>query len=217
MAEYTLKATRNTMSASRLAAVLSKACDDLYMQLPGDDTTVAVARVIQRKLVNIFTGPPQNKEDDEKLMKEFFANEGKKVVSGGTSANIVARYLGKQIKTSINYTDPNVPPTATIEGMDLVTEGVLTLSRTLSLLKQYQKGDIDENFFMMLDEDNGAAELAKLLIEECTGVNLYVGRAINIAHQNPNLPFDLSIRMNLVEQMKDTLVKIGREVTIKYF
>ena len=70
---------------------------------------------------------------------------------------------------------------------------------------------------MMLDEDNGAAELAKLLIEECTGVNLYVGRAINIAHQNPNLPFDLSIRMNLVEQMKDTLVKIGREVTIKYF
>ena len=137
MADYTVKSMKTTRSASRLAAILSKACDDLYEGQPGDDTTVAVTRVIERKTVNLFTGPPKTKEDDERCMKEFFAQEGKKAVSGGTSANIVARYLNKPIKTSLSYNDPEVPPTAKIEGMDLVTEGVLTLNRTLNLLKTY--------------------------------------------------------------------------------
>ena len=217
MAEYSLKCTRTTLSASRLAVMLSKACDDLYDQKPGDDTTVAVVRVISRKVVNIFTGPPKNKEDDRRLMKEFMSGDTKKVVCGGTSANIAARVLEKEIKTELNYTDPKVPPIATIEGLDLVTEGVLTLSKTLNLLKQYASDDVDVEFFERLDGQNGAAMLAKMIIEECTELNLFVGKAMNIAHQNPNLPFDLSIRMNLVEQMKDVVQKIGKQVNVKYY
>lgn len=217
MAEYSLKCTRTTLSASRLAVMLSKACDDLYDQKPGDDTTVAVVRVISRKVVNIFTGPPKNKEDDRRLMKEFMSGDTKKVVCGGTSANIAARVLEKEIKTELNYTDPKVPPIATIEGLDLVTEGVLTLSKTLNLLKQYASDDVDVEFFERLDGQNGAAMLAKMIIEECTELNLFVGKAMNIAHQNPNLPFDLSIRMNLVEQMKDVAQKIGKQVNVKYY
>lgn len=217
MAEYTVKSTKSTLSSSRLAAILSKACDDLYEQKPGDDTTVAVARIIRRKTVNLFTGPPRSKEDDERCMREFFHEEGAKVVSGGTSANIVARYLNKPIRTSLSYNDPDVPPTATIEGMDLVTEGVLTLNRTLNLMRTYLDGDIDENFFLELDRDNGASELARLLIEECTDFNLFVGSAINEAHQNPNLPFDLSIRMHLVEQIQDAAIRMGKNVRVKYY
>lgn len=217
MAEYTLKCTKDTLSAKRLAALLSQACDDLYMQKPGDDTTVCVTRVIDRKVLRIFTGPPESKENDRKLMDEFMDGEGKRAVCGGTSANIAARYLEKEIETELNYSNPDVPPTARIEGLDLVTEGVLTLSKTLQLLKQYLSDDVDMDFFLALDEDNGAARLAKLIIEECTDLYLFVGKAMNVAHQNPNLPFDLSIRMNLVEQIKDAVQKMGKNVILKYY
>lgn len=217
MAEYTLKCTKETLSASRLAALLSKACDDLYIQKPGDDTTVAVARVIERRVVNIFTGPPKDKEDDEKLMHEFMHMEGIKVVSGGTSANIAARILNKDIITKVDHANPDVPPMATIEGLDLVTEGVLTLGKTLKLLKRYENDEFDVEFFDELDANNGASKLAKLIIEECTELNLFVGTAMNEAHQNSDLTFDLSMRMNLVEQLKSVSEKMGKKVEVKYY
>ena len=143
--------------------------------------------------------------------------DGKKVVCGGTTANIVSRVLNRTITTSLNYSDPNLPPTAQIDGLDLVTEGVLTLSRTLSLLKRYLEEDIDETFFLELDKDNGGSQIAKLLIEECSILHMFVGKALNEAHQNPSLPFDLSIRMHLVEQMKEVLTKMGKQVTVTYY
>ena len=217
MAEYTLKCTKKTMSASRLAVMLSQACDELYEEKPGDDTTVAVARVIDRRVVNIFTGPPKSKEDDERMVHEFMHTEGKKVVAGGTSANIVARVLGREIVTKTDSRNPDVPPTATLEGIDLVTEGVLTLGKALGILRKYEQDEFDEEFFNELDADNGASKLAKLLIEECTDLNLFVGKALNPAHQNSNLPFDLSVRMNLVEQLKDCAEKLGKTVKVKYY
>lgn len=217
MADYALKAVRETLSASRLATTLTKACDDLYMQIPGDDTTVAVARIIDTKIINLLTGPPLNKADDAYLIHEFMKDSTKKIICGGTSANIASKILDKPIKTSLNYTDPSLPPIAWIEDIDLVTEGVLTLSRALVLMKHYVEGNVDEFFFEELDKDNGGSKVAKLIIEDCTMLNLFVGKAINEAHQNPGLPFDLSIRMHLVEQIRDTALKMGKEVTVKYY
>lgn len=217
MANYSLEATRSTLSASRLAAILSKACDDLYMQSPGDDTTVAVARIIPTKTVHLFTGPPRNPKDDEEVVARLMEGNAAKVVCGGTSANIVSRVLGRSIKTSLNYTDPSIPPTAHIDGLDLVTEGVLTLSRTLSLLKRYLEEDVDESYFLELDKDNGGSQVAKLIVEDCSVLHMFVGCAINEAHQNPDLPFDLNIRMNLVKQIKETVQKMGKKVTVTYY
>lgn len=217
MAEYTLKCTRQTLSAARLASLLSDACNDLYEQKPGDDTTVAVVRVRERQVVNIFTGPPEKKEDDERLMYDFMHSPGKKIVCGGTTANIAARVLGKEIVTSVNYANPDVPPTASLEGIDLVTEGVLTLGKTLKLLKRYAEDDFDVDFFDELDADNGASRLAKIIIEECTDLCLFVGRAVNTAHKDSSLPFDLSMRMNLVEQLKETAERLDRQVTVSYY
>lgn len=217
MAEYTLKCTKKTLSASRLAVLLSQACDELYEERPGDDTTIAVARVIERRIVNIFTGPPKEKADDDRLMHEFMRSEGKKVVSGGTSSNIAARFLGKEIITRPDSADPDVPPAAEIEGIDLVTEGVLTLGKCLKLLKKYANGEFDEEFFDELDADNGASRLAKLLIEECTELNLFVGTSVNKAHKNSELSFDLSMRMNLVEQLIRIMKQMGKHVSAKYY
>lgn len=217
MAQYTLQCTKETLSAARLAAMLSQICFDLYGQKPGDDTTVAVTRIIKRRTINIFTGPPSRKEDDERLMHDFMKQEGKKIVCGGTSANIAARVLKKNIVTLVKQADPTVPPMAVIEGLDLVTEGVLTIGKALELLKRYENDDFDEAFFDELDADNGAAKLARAVIEECTDLKLFVGRAMNVAHQNSNLPFDLSVRMNLVEQLKECAEHLGKHVTVKYY
>ena len=217
MSKYTLKCTKQTLSASRLAVMLSDACSELYEGKPGDDTTVAVARVIERRIVNIFTGPPAKKEYDERLMHDFMNTEGKKVVAGGTSANIAARVLGKEIVTKVDTRNPDVPPMAVIDGIDLVTEGVLTLGRSLKLLKKYVRDEFDAEFFDELDADNGASRLAKLLIEECTELNLFVGTAVNAAHKETELNFDLSMRQNLVEQLIRTAEEMGKTVKVSYY
>lgn len=217
MAEYTLKCTKQTLSASRLAVMLSQACSELYEEKPGDDTTVAVARVIERRIVNIFTGPPAKKEDDERLMHDFMHTEGKKVVAGGTSANIAARVLGKEIVTKADTSSPDVPPMASIDGIDLVTEGVITLGKSLKLLKKYVRDEFDAEFFDELDADNGASRLAKLLIEECTELNLFVGTAVNAAHKETALNFDLSMRQNLVEQLVRAAEEMGKTVKVMYY
>ena len=217
VADYALKCTKQSMSASRLAVMLSQACEELYEEKPGDDTTVAVARVIERKIVNLFTGPPKSKEDDSRLMHDFMHAAGKKVVAGGTSANIAARILGKEIVTRIDSRNPDVPPTAEIEGIDLVTEGVLTLGGCLKLLKKYVNDEFDAEFFDELDADNGASRLAKLLIEECTELNLFVGTAVNAAHQETELNFDLSMRQNLVDQLIRTAEAMGKTVKAVYY
>ncbi|BCK01746.1 SpoIIE family protein phosphatase [Anaerocolumna chitinilytica] len=217
VADYALLAAKETLSASRLANTLIKACDDLYLSLPGDDTTVAVLRVTAAKKIDLFTGPPRNPEDDRKLIREFIESQGKKIICGGTSANIASRILKHPLVTSLNYTDPSLPPIATMEGIDLVTEGVLTLSRALDLVKRYKDGPVDEQFFEELDKDNGGSMVARYIIEDCTVLNLYVGKAMNEAHQNPSLPFNLSIRLHLIEQLKEAISSLGKEVNIYYY
>lgn len=216
-AEYIKKACMNDVSAPRLVSMLCRTCSDLYMGSPGDDTTICAAKIVRRRNVNIFTGPPTSYDDDAVLMRDFMTTPGTKIVCGGTSANIAARILNKKIVASINYTDPEIPPIAALEGIDLVTEGVFTLNRCADMLEQYNKGDISEKFFDRLDADNGAAMLAKILVEECTHLNMFVGQAMNAAHQNVGLPFDLSIRMRLVEKIKTECEKMGKTVNVKYY
>lgn len=218
IAEYAVKQYRLTVSASRMAAMMVKACDDLYLGRPGDDTTVACMRIIDRKVVNLLTGPPKKAEDDGQMVASFMQGEAKRIVCGGTSANIVSRVLGRKLKPTLDYVDPEIPPIAYIDGLELVTEGVLTLNRAVNLMKRYANDEnINEKFFLELDKKNGGSMVAKMLIEDCTDLNLFVGKAINVAHQNPDLPFDLGIRQHLVEQLKVTAEKMGKTVTITYY
>lgn len=218
MAEYAVQQARVTTSSSRLAASLSKACDDLYLGRPGDDTTVAVMRIIDRKVVHLLTGPPRSKEDDKAMVEAFMSGDAKRIVCGGTSATIVSRELNKPLRPTLDYVDPEIPPIAYLEGIDLVTEGVLTLNRAVALLKRYAyDSTINENFFLELDKPNGGSMVAKMLIEDCTDLNLYIGKAINVAHQNPNLPFDLGIRQNLMHQLQETAKEMGRHVEVIYY
>lgn len=214
IAEYTLKCTKDTLSAGRLAAMLSDACNDLYMERPGDDTTVAVARVFEQHIVNIFTGPPSSRTMDKSVMEDFMASEGSHIVCGGTTAKIASAYLNMPVIPNDDGT-ADVPPTSKIKGLDLVTEGVLTLGKALKLLKQFDSGDVSGEFFDAIDEDNGAAKLTSVILENCTDVRLFVGTAANEAQQN--IGFDISVRSNITEQLKAVLESLGKRVSIRYY
>lgn len=219
IAEFAVKQYKQTVSSIRMTSAICEACDALYGGSPGDDTTVAVMRIIDRRPVHLMTGPPVSNVEDEKIVTDFMSDENARhIVCGGTSATILSRELARSLTVSMDYADPDIPPIAFIEGVDLVTEGVLTLNRVVSLLKRYTEGnEPDYAFFKELDKSNGASMLAKILIEDCTELHLYVGKAVNSAHQNPGLPFDLGIRQGLVEQLRDKVEKMGKQVIVSYY
>jgi len=219
IAAYAVKEYSKTISAIRLASAICQACDELYMFRPGDDTTVACMRIIDSKPIHMMTGPAKNKEDDERMVADFMSDPAAKtIVCGGTSSTVVSRVLNKPMDVSLDYFDPYIPPIAYIDGVDLVTEGVLTLNRVIKLLRRYvKKESVVEDFFEELDKPNGASMVAKMIIEDCTEIHLYVGRAVNSAYQNPGIPFDLGIRQNMVDQLKAVLEDLGKPVTVTYY
>lgn len=203
------------LSAAAVSAMIVDACNDLYNQKPGDDTTAAAIRVRKRSVVNLMFGPPRNPDDVNKMMSLFFAKQGKHIVSGGTTSTLTAEFLGKKMETSIDYLDPDVPPTAKIEGVDLVTEGVLTVNKVLEYAKDY----VGENklFSDWHTKKDGASKIAQMLFDEATDINFYVGRAVNPAHQNPNLPIGFNIKMQLVEDLSQALKTMGKTINVSYF
>lgn len=213
--EYVEAHYDNQLSAQAFSSMIVDACNDLYQNQPGDDTTAAAVRVRRRQVVNLMFGPPRDPKDLNKMMALFFAKQGKHIVSGGTTSSLTADYLGKKMEASIDYLDPEVPPTARIEGVDLVTEGVLTINKALEYAKDYA-GE-NKLYQKWHNGRDGASQIAKMLLEEATDINFYVGRAMNPAHQNPNLPIGFNIKMQLAEDLAKLLQSIGKTVNVSYF
>ncbi len=215
IAEFMSEITHVGFTAKTLSTILIDEVFKLYGGMPGDDATACVVRIIKREPMNILFGSPINRDDDQRMLSLFFAKEGKHIVCGGTTSSICAKYLGKPIKMSLNYENSDIPPTAEIEGVDLVTEGVITMDRVLKYAKDYLKDNtLYEEWGYKKD---GACKIARLLFEEATDINFYVGKAINPAHQNPDLPINFSIKMNLVEELSKCLKEMGKRVVVSYF
>jgi hypothetical protein len=204
------------MSAKNLAKLLLSVCDNLYDHKPGDDTTVVAISIRKPVNLSIMVGPPIETEDDKDIVSKFINAEGKKVVCGGTTSQIVARELGKEIRTNFKYYNPSVPPTAEIDGINLTTEGILTLRKALDYIKECESSESTMQDFLNLNKKDGASRLAKMLLEESTNIHFIVGRAMNPAHQNPEFPFNLSLKLKLVEEIAGHLSKLGKQVSIEY-
>ena len=202
-------------TAKNLSTMLVEECDNLYGHKPGDDTTACVVKIRKREPMNILFGPPSNRDDANRMMALFFSKEGKHIICGGTTSSIAAKYLGKPVRVSLNFEQSDIPPIAHIDGVDLVTEGVITMNKVI----QYAKDYLGEN---QLYEDwnfkkDGASMISRLLFEEATDINFYVGRAVNPAHQNPDRPINFNIKMNLVEELSACLRKMGKRIKVSYF
>lgn len=203
----------NKMSSKDVTNKLIEACDALYIGKPGDDTTAVAMKMIKPKQITLFSGPPKDKSKDNEIVSMLLKAEGRKIVCGGTAANIVARECGEEIQTNINYFDRNIPPTASIKGIDLVTEGVLTIKAAVEILEKIKTSTTLE----FLKEKNGAAKLAKMLFEDCTHLDMVVGRSINPAHQNPDFPEELSIKYKLLKDLENVLRSLGKIVNVRYY
>ena len=202
-------------TAKNLSTMLVDECDKLYGHKPGDDTTACVVKIRKREPMNILFGPPSNRDDANRMMSLFFSKAGKHIICGGTTSSIAAKYLGKPVRASLSFERSDIPPIAHIDGVDLVTEGVITMNRVIEYAKDY----LGEN--ALYEEWNfkkdGASLISRLLFEEATDINFYVGKAINPAHQNPDLPINFNIKMNLVSELSSCLKKMGKRIKVSYF
>ncbi len=215
IAEFMIANVAGGHTAKNLSTILVDECDKLYGGKPGDDTTACVIKVRRREPMNILFGPPSNRDDAGRMMSLFFSKEGKHIVCGGTTSSIAAKFLGKPLRASLSFERSEIPPIAEIEGVDLVTEGVITMNKVIEYAKDY----LGEN--LLYEEwswgKDGASRICRLLFEEATDINFYVGRAVNPAHQNPDLPINFNIKMNLVEELSACLKKMGKRIKVSYF
>ncbi len=202
-------------TAKGLTTILLDECNKLYGGNPGDDTTVCSVKIRQRQLVNLMIGPPADPKDVNKMMSLFFSKQGKHIVCGGTTSSLAAQYLGKEVRPSLDYLDPEIPPTAEIDGVDLVTEGVITINRVVLYAQSYVADN--EKFNDWNYGLDGASAISRMLFEEATDINFFVGRASNAAHQNPDLPIGFNVKMRLVEQLSEALKTMGKKIKVSYF
>lgn len=215
IADFMITMNYGGYTAKTMSTMLIDECNKLYGFEPGDDATACVVKIRKREPVNILFGPSSDKNDSNRMMSLFFSKEGKHIICGGTTSSIAARYLGKKVEATLSFDKSDIPPIGKIEGVDLVTEGVITMNRVVEYAKDY----VEENklYDIWCFKKDGASLISRLLFEEATDINFYVGRAINPAHQNPNLPINFSIKMNIVEELTKYLKLMGKKIKVSYF
>lgn len=213
IANHLKKHTNENMSAKTITNNLLGVCNQLYFFEPTDDTTVATIKVSHDSKAVLFSGPPIDRKRDSEVVRRIMGSAGKKIVCGGTTANIVARELNVEYKSSTEIIDEKVPPIGYIEGIDLVTEGVLTIRSACKILQKL----LSTTDYEFLYKKDGASKLARMLYEDCSHIKMIVGRAINPVHQMADIPNDLSIKLYVLNEMKNILVKLGKIVEVEYY
>lgn len=196
------------LSAQDLADKVAQTVKDLYAGEPGDDVSVVVIKVRRKRVTTVLTGPPGDRRQDRAVFSRFTKRTGRLAVCGGTTGQLIARYLGRPLEVDLATMTEDVPPSGRIEGMDLVTEGILTLTRARELLRS---GAQKETVQFRTD---GASAVVRLFLDT-DHVHFIVGLAVNPAHQNPDLPNQLGIRLGVVREIAEELRKRGTEVSVE--
>ena len=171
-----------------------------------DDISCCVIYYREPRRALIFTGPPYHQEKDYEYAHEFYESKAKKAICGGTTANLISRELQIPVKCNITRSVGKLPAVSSMEGVDLVTEGILTLTRTIEYL---------ENGFNEKEKDAAYELMQFLLNSDC--IEFMVGAKLNQAHYDPNLPIEIEIRKNIVKKMAKILEdKYIKRVTLRY-
>lgn len=200
-------------TAKDICTLLLDECRGLYAGEPGDDTTVCVTRICGREQVNLVFGPPKRKADDERMMELFFSKEGRHIVCGGTTAKIAARFLKKPVVPVNEAPDPSIPPISRIDGVDLVTEGAVTLARVLENAANYASDN--SNYFKWGNRRDGASMVSRLLFEKATDIDLFIGRAENKEQRDERDAYAEKLRV--AELLADRLRSMGKNIKVSYF
>ncbi|MCF8366379.1 MAG: serine/threonine-protein phosphatase [Bacteroidales bacterium] len=173
-----------------------------------DDTSCGVVYFREPRKMLICTGPPYEKDRDKIYAEKVKNFIGLKVLSGATTGDIISREWGKEIEDTFDFDDPDLPPVSFMDGVDLITEGILTLTKVSNILKSYNN---------QTELGKGPADRIVKMILESDEIDFIVGTRINIAHQDPNLPVELEIRRTVVKRIAKVLEdKFLKEVAIAF-
>lgn len=204
-----LRALSTKKFAGDITSDLLDVCNTLYDSRPGDDTTVMALKLQPIRKLTLFTGPPKDKSMDEDFVKMVEDASGMVVLSGGTTANIVAERWKRDIIIDLEeYRRDSIPPVGRLDGVDLVTEGLITLNRATEYLSSYIHEGAE------LTGDDAAMQLARMLVFESSHIEIVAGTAVNPAHQNPDFPVDFNIKLKVVKNLKEILKCLGKNVNI---
>jgi hypothetical protein len=207
---YLLWLMATDVGAQEAAEELARVTNKLYDGRPGDDASIVVIKTRPPRYLTLLVGPPQDPAQDEHVVEQLMSSPGKKVVCGGTTGNMVGRVLTREVVVDLSSMTKRIPPIATIDGIDLVTEGVLTLLGVVDRLRADQTTEELEGLF------DGASRLAYLLLE-ADYIHFIIGRAINPAHQREDLPSNLALKQKIVEEIMEHLTAKGKGVTVDYY
>lgn len=194
------------ISSSELSRYIIRQTQNIETnRLPKDDISACVLYFREPRTSLIFTGPPFNQKKDADYAKMFADFPGKKAICGGTTANLISRELNRPITMDKEISIGKLPSCSYMDGVDLVTEGILTLTETLECLEAGK-----------LDVDNAAGKLIKFLLDsDC--INFMVGAKLNQAHYNPALPVEIEIRKNIIRKMATVLQdKYFKKVNVEF-
>lgn len=197
-------------SASEWADEIAQLCYNLYGEKPGDDVSVVVIKARRPRNVTIMIGPPEKKEDDYFVVNKLMSGFGAKVVCGGTTGNIVGRVLGRQVAVDLTTNTKKIPPIGILPGIDLVTEGAVTLVYALEHLKYGTK--LKE----LKPCNDGASRLATLLLE-ADDINFIIGTAANPALQGVGVPAIYAYKQHVIRDLITVLKTKGKRVTEEYY
>ena len=170
---------------------------------------------MEKPRVMIFPGPPLDPKTDKEYTEKFMEFEGKKIICGGTTGNIIGKIIGKEVSIELSGTKKTaLPPYGKMDGIDIVTEGVLTIQALNKMVSLCKKNMYDIE--CKENEDADGAEKIFSIIRECDEVHILVGRKVNAFYHNPALPFDMSIRSNLIREMAHNLERLGKKLVLEY-
>lgn len=211
VANYLQESIRHFAGPSRGAInrVMRKVWE-LYGGHIGDDCSIIGMVARQSRGLVIFTGPPMDKERDDKIVAKFLSTPGRHIVCGGTTGNIVARYLDEEPQMDMKSMRPGIPPIGHLREIDLLTEGILTMSKALEHVRAAVAGQ------PLPEGQHGDVLLARELMA-ADHVHILLGQRINEVYQNPNLPPNLSLRRSLITELTEVLSKAGKQVTVELF
>lgn len=196
------------ISARDLSRRLSAQAQNNDIQKPQDDMSCGVIHFTKPRQLLLCTGPPYNPDNDKRLAEKVQYFQGSKVLCGGTTAEIISRELNLEIEVDMDTATTTLPPLSYMEGIDLVSEGILTLGRISILLEQNQV--LEE------PEDTPAGKIIQQFIDN-DEIYIVVGTKVNNAHQDPTLPVELEIRRNVMKRIAHLLeAKFLKRVILEY-
>ncbi|NLI13462.1 SpoIIE family protein phosphatase [Pelotomaculum propionicicum] len=192
------------------ARMIADHCNCLYGSYPADDASIVVVKVRKPRFLSLLIGPPCSRDDDFRAVNRLMEGAGAKVVCGGSTGNMVGRVLGRPVRVDLKSNCDRVPPTGIIEGIDLVTEGVLTMAYSLELLRTGVPVQ------QLKSNGDGASRLAVLLLE-ADNLNFLVGTAINSAQQIDEGSSRIILKQQVINDLITFLKEKGKKVTAEYF